>query len=252
MARTHRSRKIYCTTLLVGGSLWAVAPANAQDPANPTPPPSREALIQKLATQQLAMELRRPQLTLVLIPMSLMETQLNTTPKQQQAVRQVHADLQREIKALLPDPQNPPPPPAPRGTRPFPNIWDRVRERETEASGRINAVLKPDQREAAHKLAKTVLMCLRLDIPPETLDSLSLSDLQKEQLTQIAQTTTMEKDVEFEQAVQNNDHEALRRITASRRQAAQEQARALLNDAQRTVINEWRKANSTKSAFNMP
>jgi hypothetical protein len=170
------------------------------------------------------------------------EMQIGVTPEQKQTIREVQAALGREVKNLLPDPQNPPPPPAPRGRRTFPNVWDKIREREAEASGRINAVLKSDQREKAQKLAQEILIYLRLDIPPQTLDSLSLSDLQKEQLAKIAQTTTLRNDVEFEQAVQNNDAQAMRRIATARRESALEQTRAILNDAQRIVISEWYKS----------
>jgi hypothetical protein len=246
-ANMTRTKPVLIAAFSMGVSLCGVVPTYAQNPAatsNDTPGKPTPV------TQQLAMGLRRPHVSLALIPLGLYEAQVKVTPEQKQIIRDVQATMKREIKNLLPNPENLPDVPKPRGKRTFPNVWEKIGEREAEASGRINAVLKRDQREIAQKLAQTVWVCLRLDIPPETLDSLSLSDSQLTQLTNITQIFMLEKDVEFEQATVNNDHEALRRIAANRKQTAQEQARAVLNDAQRTTITEWRKANASKAALN--
>ncbi len=238
--------KCFIAAVLASVSLWALSPVYAQTPATDSASaPGRPTPL----TLQLAHELRRPHVSLSLVPLSLYEANVYVTPEQKQTIREVQAALKREVKNLLPDPQNPPEPPKPRGKRTFPDVWEKIAEREAEASGRINAVLKNDQREKAQKLAKIVFVCLCLDIPPQTLGSLSLSDAQEAQLTQLAKSATLEKDVEFEQATVNNDQEAMRRISANRKQTAHEQARAVLNDAQRTTITEWRKANASKAAL---
>lgn len=224
------------------------APANPQAPA--AQPPANAPAPARL--QPVVLPLRWPSLSI--LPASLLDPALHLTAMQQTQINDIRRRLRDEGRGILPAPGAyaalgmlpPAVPPQARPRRRQPTTFERILEREAEASGQLNAVLTPAQRTIAGHLVQDACGFAAAGIAPGVLNelqnTLALNDTQRATLNDAARTADLAQNAAFTRAQKEGDAEAMTRAATELQSAARAKIFAVLSADQRTAIEKGERA----------
>jgi Spy/CpxP family protein refolding chaperone len=187
------------------------------------------ALAQRPGGQGLPRQLGMGRLSLVAVPVEILDTSLKLSADQKSKIADIQAKYREEARALRPAQGGPPNPAATREN------MQKIRQLAEQANQQIQAALNNDQKAKVPALLEEFGALQTAGIPLPLLPELKLTDDQKKQILEVAKTTRDQ--------VQAMSREERRAKGRQMMMEARTKINNILTGVQKAAIEKWNREN---------